>query len=148
MNTSFRLLARAAACFALALPAGAQAQVAPSDIDIYAGISATQDRPNVLIVLDSSANWSAGIPGAANCYYRNNGVPTASGPTGDQGTKVGIEKCALYNMVDAVPVANMGGPDNDAPKGLTLRCSMPDFGGQARIQDGCQCVFRIHLDTK
>lgn len=114
MNTPFRLLGRAAACVALVLPAGVLAQALPSDIDIYAGISGTQDRPNVLFVLDSSANWAASISGAPDCYYNENRVPTASGPTGDQGTKVGIEKCALYNLVDAVPVAGAGGPDGNA----------------------------------
>ena len=114
MNTPFHLLGRAAACVALALPVGLLAQAPPSDIDIYAGISGTQDRPNVLFVLDSSANWAASISGAANCYYNDNGVPTTSGPTADQGTKVAIEKCALYNLVDAVPVAGAGGPDGNA----------------------------------
>jgi hypothetical protein len=28
------------------------------DIDIYAGMSGTIDLPNVLILLDSSSNWS------------------------------------------------------------------------------------------
>ena len=89
------------------------AMAGPSDIDIYSGVSNT-DRPNVLIFLDSSANWSASISGAANCYYRENGVSTTSGPTADQGTKLAIEKCALYNLVDALPVASSGGPNNDA----------------------------------
>lgn len=85
-----------------------------SDIDIYSGSSSSGDRTNVLLILDSSANWSAGIPGATNCYYKDNGVVTALGPTADQGTKLGIEKCALYNVIDGLPVAKSGGPDNDA----------------------------------
>jgi type IV pilus assembly protein PilY1 len=91
-------------------PAAAQ----PSDIDIYSGVSASSDRPNVMLVLDSSANWAASISGAANCFYKDGGVTTTSGPTADQGTKLGIEKCALYNVVDGLPVANSGGADNDA----------------------------------
>src|SRR5689334_3295166 len=77
------------------------------DIDIYAGVNVPGDLPNVLIVLDSSANWSSNIP-SPNCYYKDNGVattngPKASNPNKEQGTKMGIEKCALYNFIDALP---------------------------------------------
>ncbi|MFN5509897.1 MAG: hypothetical protein ACK49H_01385, partial [Burkholderiales bacterium] len=41
---------------ALILPSQA---VQAEDIDIYAGAPSDNDRPNVLIILDSSANWSA-----------------------------------------------------------------------------------------
>jgi len=99
----------ACAAFTLAAPALAE------DIDIYAGVNATSDKPNVLLILDSSANWSTDIPGAANCYYKNNGVliSPAAGPV-DQGTKLGIEQCALYNLVDGLPVASAGGANGDA----------------------------------
>ena len=115
MNLLHRLITRAAAGLGLlVLAALASAQGAPSDIDIYSGINASGDRPNVMLILDSSSNWSASIPGAANCYYKNNGVATATGPTADQGTKLGIEKCALHNLVDALPVAASGGANADA----------------------------------
>ena len=99
------------ACIAYALAAPALAE----DIDIYAGVNATSDKPNVLLILDSSANWSSSISGAANCYYKNNGVLISplAGPV-DQGTKLGIEQCALYNLVDGLPVANAGGTNGDA----------------------------------
>lgn len=86
----------------------------PSDIDIYSGVTGSADRPNVMFILDSSANWSSNISGAANCFYKEGGVTSVVGPTADQGTKLGIEKCALYNLVDALPVATAGGPNNDA----------------------------------
>lgn len=97
------------AAFTLAAPALAE------DIDIYAGTNGTSDKPNVLLILDSSANWSASISGAANCYYKNNGVQIipAVGPV-SQGTKLGIEQCALYNLIDGLPVAASGGPTGDA----------------------------------
>jgi len=50
---------------ALALAIGAL--VAPAyaeDIDIYANPNAATDVPNVLFVLDNSANWSSDIPAA------------------------------------------------------------------------------------
>ena len=114
MPILLRLLRRSLIGATFVLAGGAQAQGAPSDIDVYAGVSGTQDKPNVLFILDSSANWATSIPGAANCFYNTNGVATSSGPAADQGTKLGIEKCALYNLVDALPVAASGGPGNDA----------------------------------
>lgn len=79
------------------------------DIDIFAAPTSNRDRPNVLIVLDNSANWTSDLP-VPNCYYKDNGTLTSNGPKGgngkgvEQGKKVAIEKCALYNVVDALPV--------------------------------------------
>ncbi len=102
------LLWLAAALVALVAPASAE------DIDVYASVSGTQDRPNVLFVLDNSSNWSAAIPGAANCYYRENGVLTLQGPA-DQGKKVAIQQCALNNLLDALPVNTaVADPANNA----------------------------------
>lgn len=78
------------------------------DIDIYSGSPGAGGLPNVLIVLDNSANWSSNI-GGQPCYYRENGVtqvgdgPKATSPGQEQGTKMAIEKCALYNLIDALP---------------------------------------------
>ena len=58
---------------ALVMPAHAE------DIDIYANPNIANDVPNVLFVLDNSANWSSSIP-AANCFYKDGGVVTALGP--------------------------------------------------------------------
>ena len=103
---SFTVRRVLAGLFAVVLAGSAVAE----DIDIYVGGNATSDLPNVLILLDSSSNWSTGLPNAANCYYNNNGVPIspATGPV-EQGTKLGIEQCALYNLVDGLPVPSTGG---------------------------------------
>src|SRR5678815_5982684 len=92
----YRAPALALALCALVAPAYAE------DIDIYANPNAATDVPNVLFVLDTSANWSSDIP-AADCYYKDGGVtssvgPKASNPGKEQGKKVAIEKCALYNL--------------------------------------------------
>lgn len=97
--------------------AGCCLTAAAEDIDIYTKASGGE-LPNVLLVLDSSANWSSDIP-APNCYYKENKVltsdgPKASNPGKEQGKKMAIEKCALYNLIDALPVKSSGGPDNDA----------------------------------
>ncbi len=137
MNRLARPLAaakRLLALLTLAVAAPAWADP-PSDIDIYAGFNGTADRPNVLIVLDSSANWAASITGAANCFYKENGVTTTTGPGADQGTKLGIEKCALYNVVDALPVASSGGPDGNAlfNVGIMLMNEPNNDGGYPRF---------------
>jgi type IV pilus assembly protein PilY1 len=82
------------------------------DIDLYAGATGSNDLPNVLIIMDSSANWSSSIP-VANCYYKDNGVvtvqgPKATNPNKEQGTKMAIEKCALNDVIDALPTGPGG----------------------------------------
>jgi type IV pilus assembly protein PilY1 len=77
------------------------------DIDIYVGANLSADKPNVLFIWDSSANWGANVSGAPTCHYKDDGVDTADGPT-PQGKKFSIEKCALYNAIDALPVAEDG----------------------------------------
>ena len=108
------------------------------DIDIYANPNNSADMPNVLLVLDNSANWSSSIP-AASCYYKENGVDSAIGPKADnpgqeQGKKMAIEKCALYNLVDSLPVAPSGGPNNDAlfRIGIMLLNESPNNGAYPR----------------
>ena len=124
----FRLVATA-----LALLAAAPAW--PEDIDVYAAVSGSTDRPNVLLVLDSSANWSAALP-APDCRYRDNGVLTAQGPdAGEQGKKAGIEKCALYNLIDALPVdPAVADPSRNAlyNVGLMLLGESPNDGAYPR----------------
>src|SRR5262245_15571392 len=99
----------ASAILGMFAPCLAQAE----DIDIYAGGGGVAaDRPNVILILDSSANWSSNIP-VPDCYFKDNGVlttngPKATNPNKEQGTKMGIEKCALYNLVDALPVQSDG----------------------------------------
>jgi type IV pilus assembly protein PilY1 len=102
------------------------------DIDIYSEPNTAGDLPNVLFVLDDSANWSSTIP-AANCYYKENGVTSSVGPQ-EQGKKVAIEKCALYNLVDALPVSTSGDADHNAlfNLGLMLLNESPYNGAYPR----------------
>jgi type IV pilus assembly protein PilY1 len=62
-----------------ALVAPAQAE----DIDIYANPNAANDVPNVLFVLDNSANWSSSIP-AADCFYKEGRCRLGGRPEGEQ----------------------------------------------------------------
>lgn len=71
-----------------------------SDIDVYSGTSGGT-APNVLFVMDNTANWNANLP-VSPCYYKDNGVTTALGPGGTK--KFSIELCALYNTIDSLPI--------------------------------------------
>ncbi|HSV54226.1 MAG TPA: hypothetical protein VLJ57_19055, partial [Burkholderiaceae bacterium] len=93
------------------------APIHAEDIDIFSASGVSTDLPNVILLLDNSANWSSDIP-VPNCYYKDNGVvttegPKASNPNKEQGKKVAIQKCALYNVLDSLPVKAAGGPDAD-----------------------------------
>ena len=99
-------------CGALALASTAGFARA-EDTDIYLSIPPSSDLPNILFVLDNSANWSASLP-VPRCVYNN--VPAgepAGPPDNEQSKKIGLEKCALHNVIDAlgnsdVPLANVG----------------------------------------
>lgn len=93
-----------ASCGALALVAAAGSARA-EDIDIYSANVGGTDRPNVLIVLDNSANWQSTL--VHNCKYKESGVLTADGPA-ETSAKVGLEKCALHNVIDALPTGPTG----------------------------------------
>lgn len=101
---------------ALALHCSAYAE----DVDLFAGITPPNSGlPNVLLILDNSANWGSNIP-VADCYYKDGGVvvknpdgtpvgpPGGNGKGAEQGTKMAIEKCALYNAIDALPTEANG----------------------------------------
>lgn len=111
---------------------GAMGGARAEDIDIYSGISSSTDKPNVLFIWDNSANWGATVGGAPNCYYKDDGITTTSGPKpGDQGTKFAIEKCALYNVLDGLPVASDGSALFNV--GIMLMNESPNNGGYPRI---------------
>jgi type IV pilus assembly protein PilY1 len=62
------------------------------DIDIFTAGTGNASKPNVLIMLDNSSNWSSTL-GANACNSGN----TATN------TKFGAEICALQKVVDALP---------------------------------------------
>jgi type IV pilus assembly protein PilY1 len=78
------------------------------DIDLFVNQPANTDLPSLLMILDNSANWTATLD-VPNCYYKDDGVATLDGPKAEnpgkeQGTKMAIEKCALYNAIDGLKV--------------------------------------------
>jgi type IV pilus assembly protein PilY1 len=103
------------------------------DIDVFSGVGANSDRPNVLLILDSSANWSESLANgkdtSKHCYYKDNGADTGVGPV-DQGTKLAIEQCALHNLVDGLKT----GADGSAlfNVAIMLMNESPNDGGYPR----------------
>ncbi len=75
------------------------------DIDIYSLPNTEGFRPNVLILLDNSANWSSSIP-TPICSATGAAV-RASSPNKEEGTKLGAQKCALYRLIASMSVADL-----------------------------------------
>ena len=97
----------------VAIPARAE------DIDIFAGLPTDDELPNVLLIWDNSANWSASIPVPDCSFSDGSGGPKPSAPGKEQGSKMAIEKCAMYNVIDQLPT----GPSGEAI-GRGLDCQM------------------------
>lgn len=68
------------------------------DIDIYSDNAATSGVPNVLLLLDNAANFSAN---AGTCTYVDGTAPSLNGTAG------GIEQCALYNVIASLPAGTV-----------------------------------------
>jgi type IV pilus assembly protein PilY1 len=94
------------------LPAMAAAQQDPlvgyEDIDLFAKRPSTADLPNVLLVLDTSANWGASAANACTTYDDGTPGPNQSNPGIEQGKKIAIQKCALVNTLLALPTGPGG----------------------------------------
>lgn len=89
--------------FLLALVIPALAASHPTwaeDIDLYSAGGGSSAIPNVLIVFDNAANFSSNAAGSS-CVI--DGVATAL-----SGTVGGIEQCAFYNVINALPVDARG----------------------------------------
>lgn len=128
-----------AACGLLLVHTGAAAE----DIDIFVGSPANEDLPNVLIVLDNSANWSSSVS-IADCYYSQRVAgtgelqPTTEGPKGtnpgkEQGTKMALEKCALHDTIEMLPVAADGGALFNVGLMLFNESPAANSGGYPRV---------------
>lgn len=96
---------------AAALWAAAPLSIA-EDIDLYTISQSANARPNVLFILDNSANWAAD-GGYANCTYEVNGT-TGPDPQKEQGKKVAIEKCALHQVISSLKPSVVNGVE-EAP---------------------------------
>jgi type IV pilus assembly protein PilY1 len=120
-----RSLRRLLITLAIGLGAGAPPAYA-DDIDIYSLPNTEGFRPNVLIILDNSANWSASIStpicSAAGALVKN------SNPGKEEGTKMGAQKCALYKLVASLSVPDL----SQFNFALMLFNESPDSSGYPR----------------
>ncbi|MEO8187556.1 MAG: hypothetical protein ABI580_09370, partial [Burkholderiaceae bacterium] len=98
--SSFRRLITA---FVLGLAATSPALA--DDIDIYSLPNTEGFRPNVLIILDNSANWSASIS-TPLCSAAGALVKT-SNPGKEEGSKMGAQKCALYRLISSLSITDL-----------------------------------------
>ena len=96
MNAAFlrRLLAVLGTAALLAAPGFARAE----DIDIYALPPGAADLPNVLFLIDNSANWGADVTARGSCrHWPDTGAPL---PGFDSSKKAGAQLCALVTVVE------------------------------------------------
>lgn len=98
-----RLLLASIIVTLIILPLGSKA----ADIDIYSGLTGAAGIPNVLLVLDNAANFSAS---AANCTYADGTSPSLDRTAG------GIEQCAIWNVINSL----QSNPDGTARINLGL----------------------------
>ena len=98
---------------ALTLPAVLKAE----DIDIFTAGSGVTSKPNILIILDSSSNWSATLG--------NNTCMSSPGGNMNANTKFAAEACALYNVV--------GGLDSSVRLGLMMFAETGNNGAYVRF---------------
>jgi len=117
MNASFPLRRIAAATFAAAVGFGAVAPSSAEDVDIFTAGAGTTAKPNILIVLDNSSNWSATL-GTNSCATSPGGNMNAT-------TKFAAEMCALYKVV--------GGLTSDVRLGLMMFTEVGNAGAYVRF---------------
>lgn len=95
-------------CLSLSMPSRAD------DIDIYAGLAATANTPNIMVVIDnpSSQNNSTQV-----CTYWDNTIPS------NNGKALGSDQCALVNLVQSMPTKTV-----TTSSGATQQAAQFNFG--------------------
>ena len=90
----------------LAFPMPAMAD----DIELFAGLGSSGDAPNVMLVLDNAANFSANVA-TMRCSITAGGVVktdgTGTAPTNLDGTAGAVEQCALYAALQALETSSV-----------------------------------------
>src|SRR5258706_7111620 len=118
MNAPF--LRRTAATFAAALVLGGSSPVMAEDIDIFTSAAGGVAPPNLLVILDSSSNWSSTL-GTNDCM----GVSPYSANTNGN-TMFAAEVCAFQKITETLP--------NDALRmGLMMISESGNNGGYMRF---------------
>ena len=74
--------------------------VAAEDIELFVNANPQSTAPNVLFVVDTAANFASNAPGNRCELPNENAIPTETELSGKVG---GIEQCALYRVIAALP---------------------------------------------
>ena len=102
----------------LSLPFASRAD----DIDIYAGLGGSANAPNMMFVIDSTANADASF---GTCHYDLNTLGDGLGGTPSNGSNtLGNEQCALVNIVKFMPTRSITDPST----GVVSQVAMLNLG--------------------
>ena len=125
--TTTNLLCRLAAASAALMLAIASHTARADDIDIYSNPAIDGLVPNVLFIIDNTANWGATITtpvcNAAGANVKN------SSPDREEGTKMGAEKCAIWKLINSMSVTDLG----QYNMAFMLFNESPDSSGYPRL---------------
>src|SRR5689334_23359190 len=105
-----------------ALALGGTTAALAEDVDIFTAGAGTTSKPNVLIVLDSSSNWSATL--SPNTCAAANPVPPNTAQNYNDTTKFAAEVCALTKVMAAI--------DQNVRVGLMMFAETGTNGGYVR----------------
>src|SRR4029450_503866 len=106
-----------AATFAAALAFTGPTQLMAEDVDIFTAGAGNSAKPNILIVLDNSSNWSATLG--------NNTCMSSPGGNMNATTKFAAEMCALYTVMASI--------DDSVRVGLMMFTESGDAGAYVRF---------------
>lgn len=126
MKTNFPLIRASLVAALLYFPLGIQAE----DIDIYANPATSGSAPNMLVVIDNSANFSASATNS--CKYADDNTSPGLG-----GSAAGIEQCAIYNAIYALPTPGGRGVVNIGFMGFNENQFKDTFGCGTTGNGGC-----------
>src|SRR5688572_30359381 len=84
--------------FLALLVMGYSAALRAEDVDIYVDNAGTMGTPNVLLVIDNGANFSANAKVGCSFYDGTTEVPSLGNDTA-----AGIEQCALVAAIKGLP---------------------------------------------
>jgi type IV pilus assembly protein PilY1 len=116
------------------------------DIDIYSLPSTEGLLPNVLFIIDNTANWGATIT-TPKCD-----VAAANVRTNEEGTKMGAEKCALYKLFNSMSLEDMAQFNfgfmlfNESPNSASYpRQAFVNVTTQARKDELLKFIADLHI---
>lgn len=106
------------------------------DIDIYSGQGISVHTPNVLIVMDNAASFSARADGFGNCQLPNASGVSAANSLHD--TSGGVEQCALHKVITDLPT------NADGTARVNIGFMVYNASGISAIEDNVELCSRTN----